>query len=130
MCQPSIALSLPDSSLGLRASEAEQQRFNLTFTSMWYWYGQANSLHYENLILNRTIKSYEKVTGISAQNETLMQDAFDIKNAVCRDCVPALEECEGNLVKFRGRAKRRGWTIVVSVPVALAVGFGIGSIVN
>ena len=114
----------PDSSL--TASPAEQMRFNLIFSSMMYWYGEATLLHKTVLERENTIKVYEEVTGIQARSEELIRDAYELKNSVNEDCTGQLSRLE----KYEGKAKRRGWTIVIAVPVVFGIGYGIGALTN
>lgn len=124
MSQNLTPYSSQDSSL--TASPAEQIRFNLAMTSLLYWYGEATLLHKAVLEQEKTIRVYEEVTGIQARSEELIRSAYELKESVNEDCTGQLSRLE----KYEGRAKRRGWTIVIAVPAVFAVGYGIGSLAN
>jgi hypothetical protein len=127
--QDSTAVSLPEAR-SLTASPAEQLRFNLTFTSMWYWYGEAVNLNKQLRKSEEIIGFYSEITGVEAQSREMLRQSFDLKYAGCKDCLPQLETCSTDLVKFKGRAKRRGLTIAIGIPMVTLIGYGVGSIVN
>jgi hypothetical protein len=102
----------------------------MTFSSMWYWYEECILMNKELMKTKEIVAIYEDLTGIQAANEKAIRDAYEIKQAVCKDCVPALADAEAGLVKFKGRARRRGFTIAIAVPVVFGIGYGIGALAN
>jgi len=69
---------------------------------------------------------YVKYTGIQTASEQIMQETFEIKEAICKDCVPKLQDCEGQL--FRSENRKKNWrkASFVGVPVAFGIGFLFG----
>jgi len=97
---------------------------------MWYWYEESGFLDRELLETKRILKMYEDVTGIQAANEKDLRNAYEIKQSVCKECVPALEKANNDVILYKGRSERRAKAIVISVPAALAIGLGLGLILN
>lgn len=95
-------------------------------TSLLYWHGEATLLHKTVLEQEKTIRVYEEVTGIQSRSEELIRSAYELKESVNGDCTERLSRLE----KYEGKAKRRGWTIVIAVPVVFGIGYGIGALTN
>jgi len=102
--------------------------FNITTSAMWRWYATSRVLEKEAAIKDSIIALYGKKTGIYANSLERMEQNFRLQESLCKDCVPALKTCTDDLNVFKPRARRRGWTIAVGIPVAFSIGVVSGII--
>ena len=111
-----------------QASESEQFRFNVAYTSMWKWYVTSRILERESAIKDSIIDLYGKKTGVYQTNIKLMEQSFALKEGIAAECLPQLIDCQKSLDIYRPRSHRRGVVIAVGVPASLLIGFGTGMI--
>lgn len=89
-------------------------------------YAESRVLKKELLTKEAIIRLYERETGISGNNIELMEESFRLKSDVQKDCLSAAEQ----LPIFKDRARRRGVTIAIGIPVAALVGYGTGVLLS
>ena len=126
--QDSTVYSQQDSLL--RATEAEQIRFNVTYLNMNRLWAENRVLRKEVAERDTIIDLYGRETGIYKTTIPLMKQNFALKDGICKDAVPKLAKCNEDLLVFRPRAKRRAWSLVIAVPVAAIIGYSVGSLIN
>lgn len=124
----SIPPSTPDSSL--RATEAEQRRFNLAYLTLMQQWNRAKSLQKEVDHQNKIIKLYEKETGIFRADSVLMKKSFEMQKLIIDECPSKLTDCTENLVIFKSRSKNRGISILIGFPLIAVAGYATGRVIE
>jgi hypothetical protein len=103
-------------------------RFNVLYFSAEYWRSEAFRMQDLYKRQKKVNELYIKYTGISAESERIMQQNFEIKDAICKDCVPKLEDCEDQLFRSKERVKSRTKLALFGIPIAAGIGFLAGAI--